>query len=110
MNRKTILGVAAIAASGTMFFFGTGLRPLWWLMWLAPLPVLLVAPRVSGLTGFGVATLSWFFGTLNMWRYLRHILVLPGNPHAGPLVMPIWVAIGVLIVPSCIFGLGVLLS
>jgi apolipoprotein N-acyltransferase len=110
MNRKIILAVAAIAASGTMFFFGTGLHPLWWLMWLAPLPVLLVAPRVSGLAGFGVATLSWFLGTLNMWRYLRHILVLPGNPHAGPLVMPIAVAIGVLVIPSCIFGATVVLA
>src|SRR6266705_5431693 len=110
MNRKIILAVAAIAASGTMFFFGAGLRPLWWLMWLAPLPVLLVTPRISGLAGFGVATLSWFFGTLNMRRYLRHILVLPGNPHAGPLVMPIGVAIGVLVIPSCIFGAAVVLA
>jgi apolipoprotein N-acyltransferase len=110
MNRKIILGSAATVASSAMFFFGTGMRPLWWLMLLAPLPVLLVAPRVSGSLAFGIAALSWFAGTLNMWRYLRHILVLPHNPHAGPLVMPIGVAIGVLIVPSCIFGLGVLLS
>src|ERR1700730_11819729 len=110
MNRKIILASAAIVASSAMFFFGTGMRPLWWLMWLAPLPVLLVAPRVSGSFAFGIAALSWFAGTLNMWRYLRHILVLPNNPHAGPLVMPMGVAIGVLIVPSCIFGLGVLLS
>ena len=110
MNRKIILASAAIVASSAMFFFGTGMRPLWWLMLLAPLPVLLVAPRVSGSFAFGIAALSWFAGTLNMWRYLRHILVLPNNPHAGPLVMPMGVAIGVLIVPSCIFGLGVLLS
>jgi apolipoprotein N-acyltransferase len=110
MNRKIILALSAIAASGTMFFFGTGLRPWWWLMWLAPLPVLLIAPRVSGFSAFGVAALSWFVGTLNMWRYLRHILVLPGNPHAGPLVMPMGVAIGALVIPSCIFALAVLLS
>jgi apolipoprotein N-acyltransferase len=110
MNRKIILASVAILVSSAMFFFGTGMRPLWWLMWLAPLPVLLVAPRVSGLFAFGVAALAWFAGTLNMWRYLRHILVLPNNPHAGPLVMPMGVAIGILIVPSCIFGLGVLLS
>src|ERR1700731_4574058 len=110
MNRKIVLGGAAIVMSSAMFFFGTGMRPVWWLMWLGPLPVLLVAPRRSGLSAFGIAALSWIAGTLNMWRYLRHILVLPNNPHAGPLVMPIGVAIGVLIVPSCVFGLGVLLS
>jgi apolipoprotein N-acyltransferase len=110
MNRKIILGSAAIAASSAMFFLGTGMRPIWWLMLLAPLPVMLVAPRVSGLFAFGIAALSWCVGTLNMWRYLRHILVLPKNPHAGPLVMPIGVAIGDLVVPSCIFGLGILLA
>ncbi len=109
MNRKIILGVAVILLSAAAFFFGTGMRPLWWLMWLAPLPILLIAPRVSGLVAFGIAAFSWFAGTLNMWRYLRHVLVLPSNPHAGPLVMPIGVAIGVLILPSCIFGLAVLL-
>jgi apolipoprotein N-acyltransferase len=112
MNRtKTILlASAALGVSSTLFFFGTGMRPSWWLMWLAPLPILLVAPRVSGLFAFGIAALSWFVGTLNMWRYLRHILVLPNNPHAGPLIMPVDVTIGVLIVPSCVFALGVLLA
>ena len=110
MNRKIILASAAIVVSSAMFFFGTGMRPLWWLMLLAPLPVLLVAPRVSVFSAFGIAALSWFAGTLNMWRYLRHILVLPNNPHAGRLVMPLGVAVGVLIIPSCIFGLAVLLS
>ena len=110
MNRKIILAVAAIALSSAMFFFGTGMRPWWWLMLLAPLPVLLIAPRVSLFSAFGIAALSWFVGTLNMWRYLRHILVLPNNPHAGRLVMPLSVAIGVLIIPSCIFALAVLLS
>lgn len=112
MNRtKTIfLASAAIVVSSTLFFFGTGMRPVWWLTLLAPLPVLLIAPRVSGFAAFGVAALSWFVGTLNMWRYLRHILVLPNNPHAGRFVMPLGAAVGVLIIPSCIFGLGVLLS
>jgi apolipoprotein N-acyltransferase len=110
MNRKIILASAAMVASSAMFFFGTGMRPIWWLMLLAPLPVLLVAPRLSGLAAFGIAALSWCAGTLNMWRYLRNILVLPNNPHAGPLVMPIGVAIGVLVLPSCVFALGILLS
>jgi apolipoprotein N-acyltransferase len=108
--RTVILALAAIVLSSAMFFFGTGMRPIWWLTWLATLPVLLIAPRVPAFFAFGIAALSWFAGTLNMWRYLRHILVLPDNPHAGPLVMPLGVAIGVLIVPSCIFGLAVLLS
>src|SRR5277367_828561 len=29
--------ILALAASAIAFFFGTGLHPLWWLTWLAPL-------------------------------------------------------------------------
>lgn len=108
MNRKILFAAAALAVSAVMFFFGTGMRPLWWLMWLGPIPVLLLANRVPRWPAFGIAALSWMIGTLNMWRYLRHVLVLPHHPQAGPLVMPIGVAIGVLVVPSCVFGLAVL--
>ena len=47
--------IAATAASAVLFFFGTGLDPLPELAWVAPLPVLLLAPRVSGVTAFGSA-------------------------------------------------------
>ena len=30
-----------------LFFVGTGLHPVWWVTWLAPLPVLLLAPRLA---------------------------------------------------------------
>jgi len=108
--RIVLVCIVALLASSAMLFSGTGIQPIWWMAWLAVLPVLLVAPRVSGLAAFGIAALSWFAGTLNLWRYLRHILVLPMNPHAGPLVMPVGIAIGVLVVPSILFGLAVLLT
>lgn len=109
-GQATALAVAALLLSSVCFFFGTGVRPVWWLTLLAPLPVLLVAPRAPGLVAFGIATLSWFAGTLNMWRYLRNILVVPSPSHVGPLVMPVGTAVGTLLVHCCIFGLAVLLS
>lgn len=103
------MGIIALLASSALLFLGTGIHPVWWLTWPALLPVLLVAARVSGLTAFGIAVTAWFLGTLNLWHYLRQILVLSQNPHAGPLVMPLGVVVGVLLMPSCVFGLAVLL-
>jgi apolipoprotein N-acyltransferase len=34
------------ATGAALLYFGTGLHPIWWLTWLAFLPVLLLAPRV----------------------------------------------------------------
>ena len=84
-------------ASSALFFFGTGLHPVWWLTWLAPLPVLLLAPRVGRLQAFAAAALSWSLGSLNMWHYLTALLQVP-------LVIRL---ISVL-VPACIFGCVVL--
>ena len=56
-----------------------------------------------------MAAFAWFAGTLNMWSYLRHVVVLPGNPHANLLVMPPIILVGVFVIPSLVFGLAVLL-
>jgi hypothetical protein len=39
----SILSVTgAVVTSSAMLYWGTGLHPLWWLTWFAPLPVLLI--------------------------------------------------------------------
>ena len=81
----------ALAGSAVAWFFGTGLHPLWWLTWVAPLPVLLIAPRVSRRTAFGVAFGAFTLGALNIWSYDR-------------IVTPLWLSIFILIVPSLAFA------
>lgn len=68
-------------------------------MWLAPLPILVVAPRIRALPAFGVACLAWFLGGLNMWRYLHKTVE-----------MPIPVVLVILILPAGVFGLAVLMA
>ena len=63
--------------SATLFYFGTGLRPMPWCMWLAPLPVLVLAPRVSARTAFTAAYAAWLGGETVMWGYFLDTLRIP---------------------------------
>src|ERR1700690_2832323 len=95
--RLTILGICVAIASSLLLFFGTGPYPVWWLTWIAPLPILLIASRIDAKPAFSIATLSWFVGGLNMWRIDRGVL------NFSPAVTLL-----LLILPSCAFGLIVL--
>ncbi|MGB2632609.1 MAG: nitrilase-related carbon-nitrogen hydrolase [Candidatus Acidiferrum sp.] len=85
-------------ASALAFYFGTGLHPIWWLAWLAPLPVLWLATRLPLWQAFAGSLLASFAGWLNLWNYLRSVL---GVPSLAILVS--------LFLPAIIFALGVLL-
>src|SRR5262249_54009878 len=98
LSESTILPTAvAVSASAIALFLGTGLHPIWWLTWLGPLPILLIAPRLSAARAFVVATSAWLIGSLNMFHYLHSIV------HA-----PIAIVLPFLIIPACAFGLAVI--
>jgi apolipoprotein N-acyltransferase len=73
------LGAAALTCvlSAVMVWFGTGLFPLWPLMWFAPLPVLLFAARASWWSTIIVATVPWLVGHLGIWRTLADVIGIP---------------------------------
>ncbi|WP_052371595.1 nitrilase-related carbon-nitrogen hydrolase [Amycolatopsis taiwanensis] len=77
METKVLPAVAAVAASAALFFFGTGLAPIAALAWIAPLPVLLLAPRVGATTAVVAAFLAYLLGTANSWSYFLHSLSIP---------------------------------
>ncbi|MER6825043.1 hypothetical protein ABT352_03550 [Streptosporangium sp. NPDC000563] len=85
-------------ASAVLTHFGTGLHPVWWLTWLAPLPVLFLARRAGGGTAFFAGTLVWLVGQARMWPYFT-----------GPLEMPPLLAAAFIVGPALCYGLGVLL-
>ena len=60
---------AATLLSGAAFYFGTGLHPQWWLLWLAPLPVLLLAPRMPWGGAVAVAFVARLLGACSMATY-----------------------------------------
>ncbi|KAA2250742.1 hypothetical protein F0L68_38700 [Solihabitans fulvus] len=93
-----VLAAAAALASAVLFYFGTGLHPVGWLTWLAALPVLLAAPRLSARWAAGTAFLGYLLGGLTMARYYVAVLGLP---------VPLW--LGFFVVTPAIFCLAVLL-
>jgi len=90
-KHRGALAILPLASSSVAWFFGTGLHPVWWVTWLAPLSVLLVAPRLSRWTAWSVAFAALTIGALNMWSYDR-------------IVTPLWLTALILIGPSIIFA------
>jgi apolipoprotein N-acyltransferase len=91
--------LGATLASTALFVCGTGLRPVPWLIWLAPFPLLVVAPRVRARVAFLMASVAWLGGETPMWGYFLKTVEVP-----PPMVFSIIVGSAVL------FGLGVLLT
>src|SRR5512147_3081534 len=97
-RRRAALALAAAALTGGCLFLGAGLHPVAWLVWLAPLPVLWVAPRLGGWSAAGAAALAWAAGATSELGYLRTVHV------------PAPVIALALTVPALIFGAGVALA
>ena len=97
--RNILLLIAAGLASAALAYLGTGLHPLWWALWLAPVPVLAVAPRLRRSVAFLLASLAWLIGELNQLAYFRHGIELS---------LPVIIIL--LVIPAAVFGLGVLFA
>jgi apolipoprotein N-acyltransferase len=104
-GRTAGLALAAGASSAGLAFMGTGLAPQPWATWLAPLPVLLIAPRLSGAAAFALAALAWLLRGLNETAYLGGIFA-PGGP---PLAVKLLTFGLILAGPAVIFGAVVIL-
>jgi apolipoprotein N-acyltransferase len=74
---SAVVRLACLAASAAMLWYGTGLHPVWWLTWIAPLPVLYAAARANQAAAFFMAFGAWAIGDLNMWQYLYGLLGVP---------------------------------
>src|SRR6185312_16451185 len=101
MNRSAKIGLTVLAGAITaaLAFFGTGLNPVWPLLWLAPVPVIAIAPRLHAGAAFLLAAAAWLLGELNQWTYFTRLLGVPT-----------FVTLVFLLIPAIVFGLGVLFA
>lgn len=89
--RRLGLGLAALLATAALIWFGTGLEPLWLLMWFAPLPALLFAIDAQVWSAALVAALSMIIGMLNLQGLFFGALEVP-----LPIIARIYVTEGVM--------------
>lgn len=97
-DRRAGVALLTVAASAALVWFGTGLFPMWPMMWFAPLPVLLFASRSRWWTAGLTAAAAWAIGNLNLWHYFSTAL------H-GPLM----VRVAIVVMPALVFAMAVLL-
>ncbi len=88
----------AVVLTASGYFVSSGLHRVWWPVWLAPLPVLLLAPRLPALQAFAVALVARALaGALNFWTYLSHVVQFP-----------LWLTLATILVPAVLFALAVI--
>lgn len=89
LDRAALMAwLAATALAALAWWFGSGLHPLWWLTWLAPLPVLWLAPRVRARWAGLAAFAAYALGGLNLWAYLHGYIGLPVATIIYAIVVP----------------------
>jgi hypothetical protein len=68
-NVFVVAGAGLLSAG--LFYFGTGLHPIWSTLWLAPVPVLAIAPRLRSGTAFLLGSSSAQFQVITCARTRR---------------------------------------
>jgi apolipoprotein N-acyltransferase len=94
---KLFLITGACLVSAVFAYLGTGLHPIWWGLWLAPIPVLAISPRLLAGPAFLLGGVAWLIGAMNQWNYVRHEIELP-----------LQITLLYFAVPAVVFGLAVL--
>ncbi len=96
---EALRAVAACGLSALALFFGTGLHPSWGVLFVAPVPVLIVAYEGGPARAASLGFLAWFSGGFNLWAFYRQTLGVP---------LP--VVLVLMAMPAVAFALALLLS
>jgi apolipoprotein N-acyltransferase len=93
---RTTLILCAVVLTAGAYFVASGLHRVWWPVWLAPLPVLLLAPKLRAWQALIVALTARALAGLNFWHYLRQVVQFP-----------LWISLITILVPAALFALAV---
>ena len=96
--RRALVILCAILLTAGAYFVSSGLHRMWWPVWLAPIPVLLVAPRLRAWEAFAVALVARALAfALDFWHYLRHVVLFP-----------LLLTLVSMLIPAALFALAVI--
>jgi apolipoprotein N-acyltransferase len=94
-----LFALLAVISTTALLLTGNGMNPVWPLMWIAPIPVLLMAAEADSWWVAGTAAaLSMLLGSLTMLYYLHFVLHAPVTAWLIPFS-----------IASVLFSVGVLL-
>src|SRR6516165_1926574 len=72
---RTPVIFASILVSGFGWYLSTGLNgDHWWLVWVAPVPILMIIPEVTKQKAFWIAFIAYLIGRLSWVPYLNSVL------------------------------------
>lgn len=95
--RRALVVLCALALTAAAYFVSSGLHRLWWPVWVAALPVLLLAPRLRAWQAFAVALAARALAAvLDFWQYVRHVVQFP-----------LWLTLVTILAPAVAFALAV---
>lgn len=95
--RRSMVIACSVALTAGAYFVSSGLHRLWWPVWLAPLPVLLLAPRLRAWQAFAAALVARALAAaFNFWHYLHQVVQFP-----------LWLLLVTILVPAALFALAV---
>ena len=96
--RNAIIVLCAAALTAAAYVASSGLHRMWWPVWLAPLPVLWLSPRLRGWQAFAIALAARASAAaFSFWGYMHQTVQLP-----------IWLTLVTILLPSAVFALGIL--
>ena len=76
-SRFILFEIALAVTAGVLLRFVVDLRPLWWLVWLAPAPLLLIAIQFRPRDARWMVPLAALIGTSCNFHYFRLVMPLP---------------------------------
>lgn len=89
----------ATVLTASAYFAASGLHRVWWPVWAAPIPVLLLAPRLRAWQAVAVALAARSIAAaLNFWHYVHDVVQFP-----------LWLTLATVLVPGALFALAVAL-
>lgn len=82
------VGGIAVALTAIGWWLTTDLQPIWWVAWLAPLPLLVYAIRTRARSAALATFLAFALGGASLWHYLHDVLRLPLTVSIPAIVVP----------------------
>ncbi len=108
--RSRAAAALAVVLTALGLWFGTGLHPLWWAAWLAPLPLLAYALRTRARQASLATFLAFAAGGANVWHYLHDVIRLPLAACLSAVLLPALLAVPVVLLFRALVLRGRLLA